>query len=81
MPVKKRPGKARAVKITPEAVEAYRTGSSYDVNHALHLPPWFPPVFTVDEPHPPADVCEAWRDPWAEVWEIRQALDEAVSDA
>ena len=52
MPVKKRASKARAHRISPEAIEAFEAGDRTALHRVLGLGPWVPSPLEVDPDEP-----------------------------
>jgi hypothetical protein len=71
MPLKRRLAKARAHRLTAEAVDAFRA-RVLRLHAALGLRPWQPSPLEADAPEPPA-----WAPPgtsWARAWPVARDL-------
>jgi hypothetical protein len=64
-------------RITPAAVEAFRTGDALALGRALGIRPWEVNPLDCDGPQPPEwSTPGAWHDAWGAAWELHQALEE-----
>ena len=64
--------------LTDEALAAFEAGDQT----ALHLGPWMLSPLAVDGSTPPAWAGQSvWADSWCEVWALRQALANSMSEA
>jgi len=84
MPVKRRLGKAREHRITPEAVAAFMAGDFTRLHRALGLKPWEPSPLPrdieplgVDEGPGPQNRT-SWAEAWPKVQELQRVLIEAA---
>lgn len=81
MPIKKRPHKSRAHRITPEAIAAFRSGDQRAMHRALGLRPWQPSPLEADEDAPPSwsPVGAAWNAAWPLVRGLRLELEASLA--
>ena len=76
MPVKLRLVKAKAHRVTPEAIAAFDRGYRMGLHRVLGLKPWQPSPFDIDGATPPAwSRAGPWRDDWALVATLRAELE------
>ena len=81
MPIKRRAAKVREHRITPEAVEAYRTGDSRALHRALGLPPYMPSPLHVSPEHPcPWPKGSGGAMSWPLALELRAELEKAAEE-
>ena len=62
--------------VTPAAVAAFKAGDGFALTAALKLPPWYPSPLDVDTDEGP-EVSTPYAEAWAEVRQIRLALEAA----
>jgi hypothetical protein len=80
MPVKRRAAKARAQRITPEAIEAFAAGDHVALHSALGLTPWNQSPLDVDDGDPPDWMKDEFqRADWKQAQELRLLLIEKES--
>ena len=73
---RRRRARSQRMRISTEAVEAYRAGDSLALSRALELPPWHVSPIGADGPCPyPAYTSGA--ETWAQAVELREALENA----
>lgn len=76
MPLKRRTSKARAFKITPEAIDAFAAGDHLRLHRALGLRPWEPSPLDEGQLHPSGS---AYAGAWEAIRALRSDIREAMS--
>ena len=73
---RRRRARSQRLRITAEAVDAYRAGDSLALARALELPPWHSSPIGAEGPCPYPASTSAF-ETWPQAVELRQALDRA----
>jgi hypothetical protein len=77
MPIKRRSAKARAHRITPEAIDAFKRGDEIALMRALGLKPWDMSPLETECPYAKGTSAAL---SWPKVCELRALLLEAVGE-